>query len=223
MKSKSKIITGGVLCALFVIYIILLKTVNVAPAGDSMTPVGFSGLNQAFFNAFHGNNALYEMTEALGIGAILTALLFAAVGGIQLIKRRSLAKVDKEIFALGGLYVVLGVLYVLFEVVVVNCRPVIMPGSTEVEASFPSSHTMLICVIMGSTFMVLRKYIKDGGLRKVLQAACVAAIVMTVLGRLFCGVHWLTDIIGGVLISTALLFVFAGVLGMISEKTEDKS
>ena len=220
MKNKSKIITGGVLGVLFIIYIILLKTVDVAPAGDSMTPVGFSGINQAFFNAFHGNDSLYGLTGALGIAAILTALVFAGVGGLQLIKRRSLAKVDKEIFVLGGLYVVLGALYVLFEIVVVNCRPVIMPGEIEAEASFPSSHTMLICVIMGSTFIALRKYVKENGLRKILQFACVLAIVMTVLGRLFCGVHWLTDIIGGVLVSTALLFVFAGAWGMVSSSKE---
>lgn len=220
MNNKTKLTAGGVLSGVFLLWIVLLKTVNVAPAGDSKTPVGFSALNQAFFDAFHGHNGLYSITEVLGIAAILVALIFAGIGGLQLIKRRSLLKVDREILALGGLYAVLGALYVLFEVVIVNCRPVIMPDATEAEASFPSSHTMLICVIMGSTMMLLGKFIANEGLRKVLQIICAAAIAVTVLGRLFCGVHWLTDIIGGVIISAALLFLFAGVLGIMQEKTE---
>ena len=220
MKSKTKLMTGGILGGLFVLYIILLKTVDVAPAGSSQTEVGFSHLNQAFFDAFHDHLALYSLTEALGIAAILVALVFAAIGGIQLIRRRSLLKVDRDIYALGGLYVVLGALYVLFEVIVVNCRPIIMPDATEAEASFPSSHTMLICVIMGSTIMVLKQYVKNDGIRKLLQVLCAAALAVTVLGRLFCGVHWLTDIIGGVLISAALLFLFAGVRDLLQEKAK---
>ena len=218
MKSKTKILFGGMLGALFAVWILLLKTVDVAPAGDSRTEVGFSGLNQAFFDAFHGHTTLYSLTEVLGIAAILVAGAFALLGLWQTIRRRNPLKADREILALGGLYVVFGVLYVLFEIFVVNCRPVIMPDAAEAEASFPSTHTVLICVIMGSAVMVLPKYIKNASLCRVLQVLCGIAIAVTVLGRLFSGVHWLTDIIGGVLLSGALLFVFSGVLGLLNEK-----
>ena len=99
--------------------------------------------------------------------------------------------------------------YVLFELVVINYRPVIMPGVEGVEASFPSSHTMLICSVMGSTAMVLKKYVKRDALRMGLQVGCVIVAVITVAGRLLSGVHWVTDILGGVLLSCALLALFS--------------
>lgn len=223
MKAKTKFLAGGILAALSVLWIILLKTVDVAPAGESRTEVGFSTLNQAFFDAFHGHDLLYQITELCGAAAILTAGLFACVGIYQLVKRRSLKAIDREIYALGGLYVVFVALYAFFEVVTVNCRPIIEEGATEAEASFPSTHTLLGCIILGSAFMVLSHFIKNKTLCTVLKTACAAAIAVTVLGRLFCGVHWLTDIIGGVMISAAVLFPFSGVLSMLrgTDKTAE--
>ena len=84
-----------------------------------------------------------------------------------------------------------------------------MEGETEAEASFPSSHTMLVCVVMGSAIMLLGRYIKDEKIRRVLKIVFYLVIAVTVLGRLFSGVHWLTDILGGVLISICLLSIFA--------------
>ena len=116
---------------------------------------------------------------------------------------------DREILTLGGLYVVLALVYVFFEKVIINYRPIIMEGETEAEASFPSSHTMLVCVVMGSAIMLLGRYIKDEKIRRVLKIVFYLVIAVTVLGRLFSGVHWLTDILGGVLISICLLSIFA--------------
>ena len=97
----------------------------------------------------------------------------------------------------------------LFALVVINYRPVIVPGVEGVEASVPSSHTMLICSVMGSTAMVLKQYVKRDALRMGLQVGCVIVAVITVAGRLLSGVHWVTDIIGGVLLSCALLALFS--------------
>ena len=133
------------------------------------------------------------------------------------VKRKSLAKVDKEIFALGGLYIIVIGLYALFEVVVINYRPVIMSGEEHPEASFPSSHTVLICVVMGSTIMLLDKYIKNNSLCNALKILCAIIMVVTVVGRLVSGVHWFTDIIGGVIISVALLALFSGVLDLVRD------
>ena len=46
--------------------------------------------------------------------------------------------------------------------------------------------------------------------------------MVLMVGRLLSGVHWLTDIIGGVLISLGLLFLFAGVRNLLGEgKTQN--
>ena len=120
---------------------------------------------------------------------------------------------DREILALGALYVVLACCYVFFEKVVINYRPVIMPGETAPEASFPSSHTMLACVIFESAALLVRRYVKGKKAQLVLGLLCFALSFVTVLLRLFSGVHWLTDVVAGVLLSTALLELYAAVIG----------
>ena len=214
MKNKYsfRIAAGSGLLA--VLLIVLIRFVDAAPIGPQGTLVGLSHLNRFVFGLFGVHLIWYEITDWLGVSAIATAFLFAVVGLVQLIKRKSLRKVDHEILLLGGLYLAVIGLYVLFERAIVNCRPIIMPGCTEPEASFPSSHTMIVCVIMGSAAMLLGKYIKRKTLRVTLQLLCAVVTGITVIGRLIAGVHWFTDILGGILISVTLLALFSGGIAM---------
>ena len=223
MKNTGKFLLSGISGILFVLLIVLLRLVDVSSIGPEGTSIGFSHLNQFFFVLFFFIMLWYNITDWLGITAILVAFAFAVTGLVQLIKRRSLLKVDKEIFVLGGLYILVIGIYVLFEKIIINYRPVIMPGCTEPEASFPSSHTMIVCVIIGSAMILLSRYIKKKTLCRVLQVICFAIIVITVVGRLLSGVHWFTDILGGILISTALVALFSGITGLISHRNTSVS
>ena len=218
MKCKRKLLAAGVSGLLVAVLIVLVCFVDVQAIGPEGTRIGLSHLNRFVFELFEVNILWYEVTDWLGLAAIGTAFLFAAAGLIQWIRRKDIRKVDKEILSLGGLYFIVIGLYVLFELVVVNYRPILMPGSTHPEASFPSSHTMLVCVIMGSALLLLGKYVHGKILRKVLQAICAATIGVTVLGRLISGVHWFTDIVGGVLISITLLNLYADILERIEKR-----
>ena len=211
MKNKTKYLMAILFGILAILWIVLVKCVDVAAIGPAGTSVGLSGLNQAVHNLTGVHMLWYTITDWLGILAVLAVAAMALLGLVQLIKRRSLFKVDREILALGGLYLAIFLLYVFFEKVIVNFRPVIMPGCTAPEASFPSSHTMLTCVVLGGILLVLDKYVKNKGLCAVLKALCWLIIIVTVVGRLISGVHWFTDIIGGLLISAALLSLFAAV------------
>ena len=206
MKNKGKILMSVICSALTVLLIMLLRLVDVREIGPKGTSIGLSHLNQFFFDLTGVNMGWYDITDWLGLTAVATALIFAVIGLVQLIKRKSFIKVDKEILALGGLYLFVIGIYLLFENMIVNYRPVIMPGSDFPGASFPSSHTMIVCIIMGSAMMVMKKYIK----KKALQ--------VTIIGRLISGVHWFTDIIGGILISVSLLTAFS----LIINRGEDK-
>ena len=212
---KKKLIVSAVCFGLFLLLILLVKTVDVAAVGPEGTKVGLSKLNVAVHDLFGKEADLgwYKVTNVLGYIAILIALCFAAIGGLQLVYRRSVLKVDKEILLLGCLYVVTVIFYVLFEKVVVNYRPVLMPGGEGPEASFPSSHTVLSCVILGSGLLLIKKYLKKN--KTVLLVATVVFAVLLALivaGRLLSGVHWFTDIIGGLLLSAALLNAYEGLL-----------
>ena len=200
---------------LFLIWIAIIKLVDVSAIGPEGTEVGLAGINKAIHEALGVNMILYKITDILGYVALLVAGLFALFGLVQLIKRKSLAKVDGAIYALAGLYVVTIGLYVIFEKVIINYRPVIMPDEVALEASFPSSHTMLACVIFGSAIVMIGKYIDNDMLRKLLIALAAVLLILVVAGRLVSGVHWFTDIVGGVLISGALVFTFIGIVGKI--------
>ena len=212
MKNKNNLFVSGISGLLVMILIVLVRFIDVRPIGPEGTSIGLSRLNGFFFRISGVNILWYHITDWLGVAAILVAFLFAMAGFVQLIKRRSILKVDREILALGGLYIVVIGLYVLFEIVIVNYRPIIMPDGIHPEASFPSSHTMLVCVIMGSAIMLIGKYVKEKQLCRVLRGFYSAIIGITVIGRLIAGVHWFTDIVGGILISIFLLSLFSEVL-----------
>ncbi len=214
---KGKMISSVICAALFAVLIVLVKTVDVQQIGPEGSSIGFAGINKAMNDATGLNMTLYKITEVLGLLALAVAGCFALLGLVQLIKRKSFAKVDPEIYALAGLYVVVLALYVIFEKVIINYRPVIMPDEEHVEASFPSSHTMLGIVIMGSTFIIIDKYIKNESICKSVRIVSILILIAIVFGRLFSGVHWLTDILGGVLISSALLFIFSAVIGALNK------
>ena len=222
MKNKNNLFVSGISGLLVMILIVLVRFVDVRPIGPEGTSIGLSRLNGFFFRLSGVNILWYHITDWLGVAAILVAFLFAMAGFVQLIKRRSILKVDREILAIGGLYIVVIGLYVLFEIVIVNYRPIIMPDGIHPEASFPSSHTMLVCVIMGSAIMLIGKYLKEKPLCRVLRGICAAIIGMTVIGRLIAGVHWFTDIVGGVLISIFLLSLFSEVLERTRRNTIER-
>ncbi len=208
MKKNSYIITGAISFVLFILLIIVLKTVDVAAVGPEGTSVGLSHINAGFHEVFPLNMTIYKLTECLGYLAILIVAAFALLGLSQLIRSKSLAGVDKRIYMLAGVYVVLGILYVMFEKVIINYRPEILLDEIHPEASFPSSHTMLACVVFGTAYTMLGIYMKKSTLRLVLQILLDILIFLTVFGRLICGVHWFSDILGGVLISIALVMLF---------------
>lgn len=212
MKRQQSFALSGVFCLLFILLIVLLKTVDIAAIGPADTSVGLSAVNQAVRSAVGMHPAVYKLTQITGYLAILLAVCFTLLGGFQLISRRSLSKVDRPLLLLAGLYAVVLVIYVLFEKVIINYRPVLMDGETFPEASFPSSHTMLSCAIYLSAAMVLDHYVEHPGLAVGLKVLCAVLAVVTVVGRMISGVHWFTDILGGVLISASLLLCFRALL-----------
>lgn len=211
MNRKTCFLLAGISGALFAVLIVVLRTVDVAAIGPEGTEIGLSAINGAVQSALPFQQPWYEISEILGTISLAVAAAFALAGCAQLVQRKSLKRVDRSLIELGGLYVAVMMVYALFEVVIINYRPVIMPGDAAVEASFPSSHTMLSCVIMGSAAMVLSEALRDGRLRSAVRLACLLLAASTVICRLCAGVHWFTDIVGGILLSLFLLFAFAGV------------
>ena len=221
---KKKLIASAVCFGLFLLLILLIKTVDVAAVGPEGTKIGLSKLNVAIHEMLGEHLGWYKITNILGYLAILIALCFAAIGGLQLIYRRSVLMVDREILLLGGLYVVTVLFYILFEKVIVNYWPMLMPDGDGIEASFPSSHTVLSCVILGSGLLLLKKYArKNRTVQLVLTVIFAVMLALIVAGRLLSGVHWFTDIIGGLLLSAALLNAYEGLLRLWKRSAKKQS
>lgn len=190
----------------FVLWTVLLCFVDVQAIGPENSKVGFASVN-GFFHALTGvNMRLYVITDWLGLVPIFIALAFAVLGLVQWIRRKSIAKVDYNLFVLGAFYIVLFLVYLLFECVVINFRPTLIDGYLEV--SYPSSTTMLVLCIMPTAIFQLNQRLKQSVFKTALLWLMVAFTLFMVIGRLLSGVHWLSDIIGGTLISTALVSAY---------------
>ena len=208
MKSdvKKNVIISAALVVVFLLFTIAVCTVNVAAIGPEGSSVGFSGLNGAIAKMFPYRALFYKLTNYLGYFAILICLFFAAMGVLQLIQTRSIKKVDHKIIMLGIFYVVVIVFYVMFTKVVVNYRPVLEDGA--LESSYPSSHTMLAVCVFISTIIQLSYGKGSKSFKRISKEVLIVLTAVMVLGRIVSGVHWFTDIIGGILLSAALLMMY---------------
>lgn len=203
MKSKKRnFIISIIFIVLAIVFTILVKVVDVKQLGAGQTDIGFATINQFVFEYFGVNMIWYHITDWLGLIPIFIAITYAFVGLFQLIKRRSLFKVDKEIIILGFFYIIVIILYLFFEKIIVNYRPILMNGF--IEASYPSSHTLMTICLCGSSILINKKLFNNKVI-KIVNILSFIIIVITIFGRLISGVHWFTDIVGGVLISLALL------------------
>ena len=202
MKNKKNILICVLLVLISIIYTLLVKYVDTSTIGPNGSVVGFSSLNSFVFNLTGNNMTLYKITEILGIIPILIALMYAVIGLIQVIDRKSL-KVDKELIALGILYIIVILIYVFFEKCIINYRPVLIDGI--LEASYPSSHTLLSICICGSALLINKYLFNNKKIYKYINIISIISMVLIVLGRLLSGVHWASDIIGSIIISITLL------------------
>lgn len=216
-KSKLYFIITGVLFFVFIIFTILSKTIDVRPIGPQGSSVGFATINQFFFQRLGVSLLWYAVTSWLGFAAIAVIFGFGGFGLYQLLKGKSLRNVDERILLLGGFYFIVLAVYAIFEILIVNYRPVIL--SQELEASYPSSHTMLVICIMVTAMMQFHHYLREKrGWLVVCDTVSVLMIVFTVIGRLLSGVHWFSDIIGGIILALALIFLYCATLKYSEEK-----
>lgn len=212
-KIKRSFAAAGGLFLLFALLTAAVLAVDVRPIGPEGSRIGLAALNGAVFAAI-GTNAGWDLaTDLLGAAALLTAVGFAGLGLWQLARRRSLARVDGDLLLLGGVYLLAALFYLLFECFTVNFRPILVEGA--LEAAFPSSHTLLVVCILSTAILQLRRRLARGPIRAALSALAAAGMALTAVGRLCSGMHWLTDILGGILLGLALTALYAAAAALL--------
>ena len=217
MRKTKKIVSVGILLlTAFAVWTFLIQTVDVQQIGPQQSAVGFATVNGWFHRLTNVHWMLYTLTDWLGLVPIVVCLLFACVGFAQLVQRRSLLKVDLDILLLGVYYVLVIFAYLLFEMIPLNYRPVLIEGI--LEASYPSSTTLLVLSVMPTLHFQAERRLKNSALRHGIKVLTVLFSVFMVVGRLLSGVHWLTDIVGAILLSGGLFLLYkASVLRFCKE------
>ncbi len=210
MKKRKICIALGLLAA-FALWTIAISLIDVQAIGPQGSTVGFATLNSMVHMRTGVHMQLYTITDWLGLVPVAFGFGFALLGLAQWIKRKSILKVDRSILILGAFYIVTLTAYLFFESYVINYRPVLIEG--YLEASYPSSTTLLVLCVMPTAMMQLRGRIKQPMFRKCVSIAITAFVVFMVIGRLISGVHWLTDIIGGILLSAGLVMIYDSLIG----------
>ena len=207
MKRKTKFLAAFFFLAAFLLWTIAVAVVDVQPIGPDGSSVGMAGLNGLFHDLTGVHLGLYILTDWLSLIPFLFVFGFGILGLVQWVRRKSLWKVDRSILALGGYYLLTGAVYGFFEKCVINYRPVLI--ESVLEASYPSSTTVLVICVMVTAMMQLQMRIGNPRLRKWISVSAAVFTVFMVAGRLLSGVHWLSDIIGGILLSSGLVMLYA--------------
>ena len=202
---------------LFVLWTILILKVDVQIVGESLTAVGFATFN-TWFHQFTGVHMwIYIATDWLGLVPVFVCVVFGMIGLVQLIKRKSILKVDFDITILGVYYVLVIVGYLAFEMFPINYRPILIDG--RMEASYPSSTTLLVLSVMPTFVFQVKRRMKNRKVQKVMIVTTMIFTFFMVFGRLIAGVHWFTDIVGSILLSTGLFEIYkASVVQFCKEK-----
>lgn len=221
-RKNQRILPGGIAAILaFILWTAAVTRVDVQAIGPRGSSVGLAAFNGLIHELTGVHMSLYTVTDWLGLAPVCVALGFAALGLVQLVKRKSLFKVDTDILLLGVFYIVVIAAYLFFESHVVNYRPVLING--RLEASYPSSTTMLVLCVMPTAVMQLNGRIPAPRGRRAAACVIVAFTVFMVIGRTISGVHWMTDIIGGAILSAGLVMLYYGAAACAVKRAAERN
>ena len=216
-SEKKNLLIGSIFLAMFAVWTALIQSVDVQPLGQNGTSIGFATFN-CWFHHFTGvNMAIYTITDWMGLVPVAICLSFAGIGLVQLIKRRSLFRVDADIMILGVYFVIVFLAYAIFEMIPINYRPILIEG--KMEASYPSSTTLLVLSVMPALIEQIQRRLSGITAKRIIKIVAIAFSAFMVIGRLVSGVHWFTDIVGGVLLSAGVFMLYkAAVMLALKEK-----
>ena len=215
--NRKRALLGIALLAAFILWTILIQHIDVQSVGPHETDIGFAAFNILFHRMTGVHMLIYTITDWLGLVPILICICFGLLGFGQMLKRRSLLRVDPDILLLGAYYVLVILGYLLFEMIPINYRPILIEGN--LEASYPSSTTLLVLSVMPTLKYQVDRRITNPGFKNMITVFAIVFSAFMVIGRLISGVHWATDIIGSVFLSSGLFLIYQFMAEYTSRKT----
>ena len=219
MKRNEKTLlgVGSILLVTFVIWTLLIQAVDVRPVGQNATDIGFATFNCWFHELTGVHLSIYNLTDCLELLPLWICAFFGGLGFFQLIKGKSLSKVDQDIMILGIYYLIVIMIFTFFEIIPVNYRPILIKG--KLEASYPSSTTLLVLSVMPTFMEQISRRLNNIEIKRILSIITIFYMIFMVGGRLISGVHWITDIVGSVLFSAGLFCIYKAIIMKIIKES----
>ena len=152
---------------------------------DTATTLAFIGISEL-------GSTLFVCGIALCVGLLLA------------LRHKVPSAIGLAVSVLGG-----GATALLIKELVHRARPeAIFQAYQETGFSFPSGHATLAAAAYGFFISLAWCMMPAGNKRSILVAALTLLIALIAFSRLYLGVHYLTDIVGGLLVG--ILFVYIG-------------
>lgn len=96
----------------------------------------------------------------------------------------------------------------LFKLIIRRNRPININIIEESGFSYPSGHSMVSMAFFGLFAYLIYKNMKNLFLKTILISLLIIIIILIGFSRIYLGVHYFSDVIGGFLISFAYLMTF---------------
>lgn len=217
-NGKKGIAVGAALILCFALWTALIQCVDVRPVGQNGTNIGFAAVNTWFHRLTGVHMGLYTLTDWLGLVPIAICMGFGALGLVQWIRRKRLLRVDPDILLLGAYYILVILGYLIFEMIPINYRPI--PINGVMEASYPSSTTLLVLSVMPTLVFQVNRRARSAAVRRMTAILSAGFALFMAIGRLISGVHWMTDIVGAVLLSAGLYALYRSAVLLLPRRAD---
>lgn len=136
-------------------------------------------------------------------GTRIMAVLTLSLLILLVIKHKQLTAAFLPILVMGGT----GVLNLIAKQLISRVRPEVNYLIDQPGYSFPSGHTMAAVSLFGLIVYLSYIMIEKGTVRKLTVISAITLVVLMGASRVYLGVHFFTDIMGGTLFSLTWLMI----------------
>lgn len=194
MEKRKVILVSGLL--IFFVVLTILVVLGVTKGFDDSVYSLVRSLESGFFDKY------FLTVTKLGNESVVIILAFI----IFLLVRRN----DKLLVLLTCLFSVIS--NQLIKHIIMRDRPSVYRMIKQGGFSYPSGHSMIAVALYGILIYLVFKYIKNKYLKYGLSALLVLLILSIGISRIYVGVHFASDVVGGFSLAIAEIVLIVSFL-----------
>ena len=192
MKNRKWIIIG--LTLLFVLLSVLITTNLIKPFDTFMYELITYGMNDI-------TTIIYKAITFLGSTLFIVLLCIVFLILFIVLKKKNIGLVISSVLIISTLF------NNLLKIIFCRTRPDVIKLVHESSYSFPSGHTMASVSMYGILIYILIKSNINKKIKLILITILGILPILVGLSRVYLGAHYISDIIGGFIVSIILLLI----------------